>query len=53
MGDLRETIPDPPLVTVGIPLYRSARFLPSIIENLEALDYSNMEILISDRHCFR
>jgi glycosyltransferase involved in cell wall biosynthesis len=41
----------PPLVTLGIPLFRSKRFLAHIIENLENLDYPNLEIIISDRHC--
>jgi len=40
-----------PLVTCAIPLYRSERFLGHIIENLENLDYPNLEIIISDQHC--
>jgi glycosyltransferase involved in cell wall biosynthesis len=39
-----------PLVSVGIPLYRSHRFLEIIIENIEAIEYTNVEILISDQH---
>lgn len=40
-----------PLVSVGVPLYRSMRFVPDIVRNLEAVDYPNLEILVSDRHC--
>jgi len=40
----------PPLVTVGIPLYRSRRFVPVIAENIRAIDYPNIEIIVSDRH---
>lgn len=39
-----------PLVSLAIPLYRSKPFQPIIVENLERLNYSNLEILISDRH---
>jgi glycosyltransferase involved in cell wall biosynthesis len=39
-----------PLVSVGIPLYRSRPFLEIIIRNVEAIDYPNLEIIISDRH---
>jgi glycosyltransferase involved in cell wall biosynthesis len=39
-----------PLVSVGIPLYRSRRFLDTIVENIDALQYGNLEIIISDRH---
>jgi glycosyltransferase involved in cell wall biosynthesis len=44
--------PSPPLVSVGIPLYRSRRFLEIIVENIEAIEYANVEIIISDRHLF-
>lgn len=40
-----------PLVSVAIPLFRSQRFLDNIIENVEAIAYKNLEIIISDRHC--
>jgi glycosyltransferase involved in cell wall biosynthesis len=40
-----------PPVTLALPLFKSNRFLGIIIENLETLDYGNLEILISDRHC--
>lgn len=40
-----------PYVSLGIPLYRSARFVESIKRNIEAIDYANVEVLISDRHC--
>lgn len=39
-----------PMVSVGIPLYRSARFFDNICRNIDAMDYPNLEILISDRH---
>ncbi|MEX1019066.1 MAG: glycosyltransferase family A protein, partial [Litorilinea sp.] len=37
--------------TIGVPLYHSARFVEIIIRNLEAIDYPNLEYIISDRHC--
>jgi len=40
-----------PLVSVAIPLFKSRRFLDCIISNLEAIDYPNIEVIISDRHC--
>lgn len=40
-----------PLVTLAFPLYRSACFLEIIKSNIEAIDYPNVEILVSDRHC--
>jgi len=39
-----------PLVSVMVPLFHSKRFVADIIANLEAIDYSNVEILLSDRH---
>src|SRR5215510_3322359 len=39
-----------PLVSVGIPLYRSRGFLEIIIQNIEAIGYTNVEIIISDQH---
>src|SRR5215470_1559425 len=40
----------PPKVTIGIPLYRSNRFLDCIAGNIESIDYPNLEIILSDRH---
>ncbi len=40
-----------PLVSVAIPLFRSRRFVPVIRDNLKTIDYPNLEIIISDRHC--
>ncbi|MBI4870202.1 MAG: glycosyltransferase family 2 protein [Candidatus Riflebacteria bacterium] len=39
-----------PLVTIAVPLYRSRPFTDRIVQNLEACNYPNLEILISDRH---
>ena len=39
-----------PLVSIGVPLYRSKRFLQTIVENLEAIAYPNVEVVVSDRH---
>ncbi|HLF64107.1 MAG TPA: glycosyltransferase family A protein [Saprospiraceae bacterium] len=39
-----------PLVTNAIPLYRSERFVEIIIANIDAIEYPNVEIIISDRH---
>ncbi|MFC1814295.1 glycosyltransferase family 2 protein [Thermodesulfobacteriota bacterium] len=40
-----------PLVSVAIPLFQPQRFLDNIIENVDAIAYKNVEIIISDRHC--
>lgn len=48
MSHLQSTTPR---VSVVIPLYRSARFIDTIIANIEAMPASDVEILISDRHC--
>lgn len=37
-------------MSIAIPLYRSKRFLPIIVENISAVGAMNVEILISDRH---
>lgn len=42
--------PGRPLVSVAIPLYRSRRFLDVIVENIEAIGYGNVEVIVSDRH---
>jgi len=42
--------PSQPLVTVGVPLFRSRRFLDVVIENVEAIRYPNVEVIFSDRH---
>ena len=39
-----------PLITNAIPLFRSKRFVDVIIANIEAIEYPNTEIIISDRH---
>ena len=41
-----------PLITVGIPLYKSNRFLDPLIANIEAIDEENIEFLFSDQHCY-
>ncbi len=41
-----------PLVSVGIPLYRSRQFLDIIVANIEAVAYENVEFIVSDRHLF-
>lgn len=40
-----------PLVTIGVPLFRAKRFVGRILENIEAVEYPNVEYLFSDRHC--
>src|SRR5271165_1667754 len=39
-----------PLVSIGIPLYRSLRFIDIIVANIEAIEYENVEFVVSDRH---
>lgn len=39
-----------PEVTLAIPLYRSERFVDSIVANVETVDHPSVEIVISDRH---
>jgi len=41
---------DRPLVTVGIPLYRSAAFVDNVLACIRAMPESGVEILVSDRH---
>ena len=48
---MKPVLPTAPKVTVGIPLYKSKRFLDIIIANIEAMP-DDVEILISDRHCY-
>lgn len=38
------------LVSIGIPLYRSARFFDVIAGNIRSVDYPNLEFIVSDRH---
>ena len=38
-------------VTVGIPLFRSAPFLETILGNIRAIREKDVEVIISDRHC--
>jgi glycosyltransferase involved in cell wall biosynthesis len=39
-----------PLLSIGIPLYRAAKFYDTIVANIDGIDYPNVEIIISDRH---
>ena len=41
----------PPLVSIAIPLYRSAPWVQNILQNIANVEYPNVEIFISDRHC--
>lgn len=41
-----------PKTSVVIPLYRSARFYDNIISNVESITRQDVEIIISDRHCY-
>ncbi len=41
-----------PRTTVVIPLFKSAQFIDSIIANVDAMPANDVEILISDRHCY-
>ena len=38
--------------TVAIPLYKSALFFENIVSNIENISDPDIEIVISDRHCF-
>jgi glycosyltransferase involved in cell wall biosynthesis len=42
---------DLPLVSIAIPLYCSAPWVQNILVNIANIDYPNVEIIISDRHC--
>lgn len=37
-----------PLVTIGIPVYNRLRFLPQAVQSVEAQDYQNIELIVSD-----
>lgn len=39
-----------PLVSIGIPLYRSRRFADRVVRNITAIAYPNVEVIVSDRH---
>jgi glycosyltransferase involved in cell wall biosynthesis len=39
-----------PLVSIGIPLYRSQRFADRVLRNIEAVAHPNLEVIVSDRH---
>ncbi len=39
-----------PLVSVAVPLFRSARFVEHITATIDALRYPRLEVIISDRH---
>lgn len=41
---------DRPLISTVIPLYKSKRWVPDIIRNIEGINYEPSEIIISDRH---
>jgi len=41
---------DEPLISLIFPLYNSSRFIDRIIQNVEAVRYSNVEFLFGDRH---
>lgn len=40
--------PEYPLVSIGMPLYNEARFVKDSLNSILALDYPNLEIIISD-----
>lgn len=42
--------PGAPRVSVGIPLFRSRRFLDVIAANIDAMPREGIEVLVSDRH---
>jgi glycosyltransferase involved in cell wall biosynthesis len=42
--------PIAPLVSVGFPLYRSLQFVEIVVRNIEAIQYPNVEFIVSDRH---
>lgn len=44
----RNTAPELPLVSIGIPVYNEARFLEQAMTSLFAQDYSKIEFIISD-----
>lgn len=44
----RNTDPELPLVSIGIPVYNEARFLEQTLESLLAQDYPEIEFIISD-----
>ncbi len=39
-----------PLVSIAVPLFRSRRLVADIIANLDAIEYPNIDIILSDRH---
>ncbi len=47
-SEARGAAPSGPLVSIGMPIYNEARFLPQSLASLRAQDHPNLEILISD-----
>ena len=47
---MTDAAPSEPLVSVGVPLYASNRFLKIIVENIQSIAYPNIEVIFSDRH---
>lgn len=46
-------ISDPlPKISIAIPLYRSEKFIDTIISNITSVTADGVEFLISDRHCY-
>ena len=41
-------MPDKPLVTIGLPVYNSEKYLRQSLESLLAQTYSNLVLIISD-----
>ena len=37
-----------PLVSIGVPVYESARLVPKLIKSLKSQDYPNFEVVVSD-----
>jgi glycosyltransferase involved in cell wall biosynthesis len=38
-------------VTLGIPLYRKMEYLPTVLASVDAQDYGNLDVLVSDNGC--
>ena len=41
-----------PTISIVIPLFKSRRFVRVIYTNIKRLENENLEIIISDRHCY-
>lgn len=43
-----DSLRDPKLVTIGVPIYKRLEYLPSVLKMVASQDYSSLELIVSD-----